>query len=300
MKRTIKIFAMLLAFSIAVVCCAACGDGLTSGGSAKGASDIQISDPEFGFVKSEEYDPDIFDIETAHKWTKLDVDSEYYLILTFDVTSMKNNDGQSLLNVDITFDALDIMDGTMEDVSTGLIEEMTFVDAGSGKYGKTTTVSFKIPPISTEPKTINMIVSLRPMQLGESHIIIGYRFDPSTTMDSADSYKLLGSDGYTKNLTIQTVQIEAPVLSVNEMGFLTWKHVKNADYYQVFETGQPLTDYTGKEVIQIAEGYAIGGDIIFNVGDSIQPGYHSFTIRACSNNPNITMSNFSNSVEYTW
>ena len=299
---------MALALALAVACFAACDNGLTRGGSAKGASDIEISDPEFGFVKAEEYDPDTFSIDTAHKWTSLDVDSQYYLILTFDVTSAQNNDGQSLLNVDITFDQLDTMDGKMEDVSTGLIEEMTFVDAGSGKLGKTTTVSFKIPPVSTQPKTINMIVQLTPMQAGESHIMIGYRFDPSTTMASADSYRLLGSDGYTKNLKIISVQIEKPQLSVDDMGTLIWNNVKNADYYLFYkgsELSEPFTDESG-EILRVdvkdengIPVFGIGDEMSVNMGDYVV-GFAEFRIRAFSNNENIIPSSFSNSVSFIW
>ena len=155
----------------------ACSGGTTAGGSATGSSDIEISDPVFGFIRAEDYDPETFDIETAAQWTTLDVDAEYYLFLTLDIAARRDNDGQSLLNINITFDALNILQGTMEDVSTGMIEEMTFQDANTGNVGKTTTVSFKIPSLSAEPKTINMIVSLQPVKVGESHIIIGYDYD---------------------------------------------------------------------------------------------------------------------------
>ena len=271
-----------------------CGEK-TAGGSAKGSSDIEISDPEFAFVKAEDYNPETFNINNAAKWTTLDVDTEYYLFLTFNVTARRDNDGQSLLDVDFTFDALNIMTGTMEDAATGMIEEMTFTDAQTGNVGKKTTVSFKIPSLSTEPKKINVLVSLKPVTVGESHIIIGYRYN--TTED----YHLLGSDGYTKNLKIKAVQIETPALNVSELGALTWKNVKNADYYCIYEAGSqnPLTDFLGEVIYIQTTGVSVGGDLYYNIGEFIS-GYHVLVIKAFSNNPNILDSNNSNAVEHIW
>lgn len=273
----------------------ACSGGTTAGGSATGSSDIEISDPVFGFIRAEDYDPETFDIETAAQWTTLDVDAEYYLFLTLDIAARRDNDGQSLLNINITFDALNILQGTMEDVSTGMIEEMTFQDANTGNVGKTTTVSFKIPSLSAEPKTINMIVSLQPVKVGESHIIIGYDYD------APSEYRLLGSDGYTKNLKIQAVKIEAPELSLTEMGSLTWQHVRNADYYCVYEAGSqnPLTDFFGDVIYITAENTSVGSPMVYNIGEYIS-GYHALVIRAFSNSSNILSSDNSNIVERVW
>ena len=273
----------------------ACSGGTTAGGSATGSSDIEISDPVFGFIRAEDYDPETFDIETAAQWTTLDVDAEYYLFLTLDIAARRDNDGQSLLNINITFDALNILQGTMEDVSTGMIEEMTFQDANTGNVGKTTTVSFKIPSLSAEPKTINMIVSLQPVKVGESHIIIGYDYD------APSEYRLLGSDGYTKNLKIQAVKIEAPELSLTEMGSLTWQHVRNADYYCVYEAGSqnPLTDFFGDVIYITAENTSVGSPMVYNIGEYIS-GYHALVIRAFSNSSNILSSDNSNIVEHVW
>lgn len=301
MKKLFKILTTVFALALAVACFAACDNGLTKGGSAKGASDIDISDPDFGFVKEEDYDPDTFNIETAHKWTVLDVDSDYYLILTFDVTAVQNNNGQSLLNVDITFDTLEVMDGTIQAASTGGMVEMTFQDAGTGKVGKTITLSFKIPSTSTQPKTINLIVGLKPMQVGESHISIAFRYDPSEEVASADSYKANGSDGKTQNLKIQAVKIDTPVLSVDAMGTLIWNHVKNADYYQIYEgsSTEPVKDYLGEVIRVSAEGMSVGAEMRKNMGE-FATGYKEYRVRAFSNNKNIEQSNFSNVVSHEW
>lgn len=298
MKKFKITFLTILILSLMLFVLGACSDGTTAGGSATGAADIEISDPEFGFIEAEDYDPENFNINTAAKWTTLNADTEYYLFITFDVTARRDNDGQSLLNVNFTFDALNIMEGTMEDVSTGMITEMVFQDAETGNIGKTTTISFKIPSLSANSKTINFIVSLKPVKVGESHIILGYDYDPS---DTGKEYRLLGSDGYTKNLKIQAVKIGTPVLNVSTLGSLNWQHVKNADYYCIYEAGgqNPLTDFMGEVIYITAKNTAVGGMLYYNIGEYIS-GYHTLVIRAFSNNSNILNSDNSNAIEHIW
>ena len=294
--KNIKRFLIVLVLSLTIFLYGCDQDnGQTKGGSATGSSDIEITDPDFAFVKAEEYDPTTFDVSKAARWTSLDVDSDYYLFLSFQVKSRRDNDGQSLLDVNFTFDALNIMEGTMEDAATGMIEEMTFTDAQTGNIGKKTTVSFKIPSLSNEPKNINVIVSLRPVTVGESHIIIGYNYNTS------EQYHILGSDGYTKNLRIKAVQIDPPTVTVTELGSLKWTHVKNADYYCIYYAGHsdPITDYEGNVIKVSSEGVKVGGELIYNIGEFVY-GYNTLIIRAFSNNPNILSSNYSNSVEYVW
>ena len=290
--KTIIAATLLAAMLLSAVGCNK-NNGTTAGGSATGSSDITVSEPVFGFISEEEYDPATSVIDTSKKWTSLNIDTSYYLFLSFDIASSRDNDGQSLLDVNITFDSLNIMEGTIEDVSTGMIENMIFTDAVTGNIGKTTTASFKIPASSAAPKTIEMIVKLRPVDVGESHIIIGYDYDPT------EDYKILGSDGYTKNLKIKEIQLDTPVLGVTDMGLLEWKHVKNADYYMIYENGEAVCDIYGEPIVIQAAGYSVGGDMRYNIGNDIV-GYHNFSLRAFSTNKNILQSNFSNIIEFNW
>ena len=291
MKRivTVLIIALMLMSLLT-----SCGDGTTPGGSASGPSDITVSDPVFGFVSEEEYE-ETGVVDMNKKITSLDVDTSYFLFMNFEISSARNNDGQSLLNVKITFDALDIMEGTIEDVSTGMISEISIENAETGKTGKQTTVSFKIPPLSSKPKAIEMIIKLKPLNVGESHIIIDYDYN------TEEECKILGSDGYTKNLKINRVQIEAPVININERGTVEWNHVKNAVYYMIYDQGSatPIKDYDGKDIVISAEGYSVGSNILFNIGEYIT-GYHSIVVRAFTNNPNIDNSDYSNAEEHMW
>ena len=292
MRKVMKT-ALLTLLIVLLVCCTTACRNTTKGGSATGSSDITVSDPVFGFISEDDYDPTTSKIDTTQKWTSLDVDTSYYLFLSFDITAARNNDGQSLLDLNITFDSLNVMDGTVEDVSTGMIESLVFTDAVTGNIGKTTTVSFNITALSTEPKKIEMIVKIRPIDVGESHIIIGYDYDPD------EEYKILGSDGYTKNLKINEVQIDSSVLSVVEPGFLSWNHVKNAEYYMIYENNQPIQNFMGEDIVIPAEGYAVGIEIVYSLTGQIF-GFHNLQIRAYSSNKNIIPSNYSNTISYTW
>ena len=289
LKSTLTILLVVL-FVCNIV---ACGNGTTKGGSATGSSDITVSDPVFGFISEEEYDPDTSVIDTSKKWTALDVDTSYYLFLSFEVTAARDNDGQSLLDLNITFDALNVMDGTIQDVSTGMSESLVFTDAVTGNVGKTTTSSFKIPARSSQPKKIEMLVKLRPVDVGESHIVIGYDYDEN------GQYKILGSDGYTKNLKINQVKIQPTTLSVIDPGVLSWNHVKNAEYYMIYENNQPVKDFKGDDIIIQTEGYSVGSQMRFSLTGQIF-GFHNLQIRAYNTNENILPSDFSNTISYTW
>jgi len=295
MKRLKYLIAAAVFLTAALLCFTSCfDDGSQTGsfgkGSKTGSSDITISEPVFGFVSEEDYDPGA-PIDTSHKWTSLNVDTAYYLFLSLDITAARDNDGQSLIDINITFDSLNIMEGTIEDVNTGIIENLIFTDAVTGNIGKTTTASFKIPASSADTKTISMTIKLRPVNVGESHIIIGYNYN------SPEDCRILGSDGYTKNLQINQVKIDTPTLEVNSMGLLLWKQPKNADYYMIYENGNPICDSSGNPIV--IEGAGFGSEVYYNIGNSIS-GYHVFSIRGFSNNKNILPSDFSNIVAHEW
>ncbi len=289
MKRLKYLITAMCLTAVLLLCCTSCFGGKKN---ATGSSDITVSEPVFGFISEDEYNADP-SADISKKRTSLDVDTAYFLFISFDITAARNNDGQSLIDINITFDSLNIMEGTIEDVNTGIIENMVFTDATTGNIGKTTTASFKIPATSSEPKKIEMVVKLRPVNVGESHIIISYNYD------SPENCKILGSDGYTKNLKINQVKIETPQLSLTNMGLLTWKNVKNAEYYMIYENGKAVCDINGKEIVIDATEYSVGSDIYYNIGEHIS-GYHFFTLKAFSTNKNILASDYSSAVERVW
>lgn len=303
MKRLNYLIITAIIAAVMLICLTSCttsattntpagnGGNNTPAATATGSSDITISEPVFGFISEDEYDPSTSVIDTSKKWTSLDVDKSYYLFLSFDINSVRNNDGQSLLDVKITFESINVMDGTIEEVGTGNVQNMKITDAGTGIEGKVSTASFKIPAFSSETKTIEMIIKLRPVNVGESLISIGYNYDSDC--------KVLGSDGYTKNLEIKPVKIATPELNVNGMGLLSWEHVNNAEFYQLYENGVEVCDENGNPIVIHATDYFVGSQIVYNIGN-IVTGYHYFTIRAFNGNPNILPSDHSNYAMHEW
>lgn len=278
------IIATAICYMVAVF--AGCSN-TTKGGSAKGSTDIHMSDPAFGFISAEIYDSaseeKSFTKDMLSKRTVLNADTEYCLFINFTLTSARNNDGQSLLKVIFTFDALNVMNGTIEDVSTGYIEDMTFQDAQTGNIGKTTTLSFKVPPLSAEPKYIEMIVRLKPVTVGESHIMFGYEYD------AGGAYKVLGTDGKTTNLKIQKVKIDTPVLEYDDtLGVISWTHVKNADYYCFYETGYsaPILGFLSDEPYYFdASNNSVGSPLAISIEYlDLSRGTHLISVKAFTNN----------------
>ena len=135
--------------------------------------------------------------------------------------------------------------------------------------------------------------------VGQSHISI--QFKPEEDQNKQTLFQVQGSTGLTKNLRIEPVKISMPVLAFNDaLNALTWKNVKNADYYCLYEAGSPdpLTDNNG-EVIYIQTGeVSVGGDMFYKISDILQ-GVHMLQVRAFSNNPNIQASDFSDMLQVT-
>lgn len=295
MKRFKRLFLTIFVLCICAFTFSACSN-TTAGGNANRSTDLDIGDPQFDFVKEEEYDEDTYVFNPNKKVNNLNVDADYFLFLTFDVNARQNNNGQSVLNVNITFDVLDVLNATVQEANTGAMVEMQYIDATTGKPGKTITLSFKVPPESAKPRKIDMTIKLKPAAAGESHIQINYDYD------APDGYRITGSDGYTKNLTINKVQIQAPVVSLTSLGTLTWNHVKNADYYYIYEssnTNTPLTDVWGEVIIIEAHDAQVGAQLSYNIREDYT-GFHIFVIKAFSDNPNITPSSISNPIENDW
>jgi hypothetical protein len=236
-----------------------------------------------------------FKTEYLNRSTKLAVDTTYYLVIQFDLTAVRDNDGQSVLNVVLTFEDLEVMKGSIEDANTGKSEEMTFTDATTGKMGKTTTLSFRVPSSTVDAKTVSLLINLAPVTLGTSHLSLEFDYD------GGEGYNLKGYvDGLTKNLTVSAVQIEAPVLTLTESNYLEWNHVKNAEYYMIYYYSDktPVKDNNGNDVVVYPTGVSVGGNVTCLITDYLYDPYE-LCIRAFnSNSNNIIPSNYSNSVNF--
>ena len=67
----------------------------------------------------------------------------------------------------------------------------------------------------------------------------------------------------------------------------------------IYENNQPIKDFMGNDIVIMADGYAVGSEIVFSLTGQIF-GFHNLQIRAYSSNKNILPSNFSNTISYTW
>lgn len=293
MKGIFKYFACLLA----AVMCVGLAAGLSAcdfagEGEAVGPSDIEISAPKYFFASAEEWEDPNFDFSTADDHRDLLVDTEYYARIDFDVTACKDNDGKRMFTIFITFDQLNVLKVTIEEVNTH-ISQTTVVDANTGQQA---SAKFRIPSARDEPKHYFIIVRMTPLVVGSSKIIIHYECDGEDFTDTANS-----SMGHTQNVDIIPVKIETPVLTYSESTCtLEWNHVKNADYYELYEgySTEPLTDFEGKVIYVNPEAITVGNKTGIDLDAYLSPGTHRIRIRAFNNNPNnIIPSDYSEILE---
>ena len=253
----------------------------------EGTSDVEIAHFDYGFIEEENYKDRETTVADTTKNQKLKVDTVYYCLMEFDVIARNLNDGTSLMNVLVKFDNLGVANGTTEEAGTGNMTEMTFTDAGTGTDSKISTLAYKIPSDPDKSKKIKILVRMLPVSIGESHISVS--FEPK----EFGEFKVLGDDGVTKNLTVERVKIEAPVIEVDRESLkVKWKHVKHADYYVIYfgEKSIKLTDFDAQYT---SVGTALEFDLSqfasivdYNVG--------TVKIQACSNSTNFQRSDFSN------
>lgn len=267
------------------------GGSSSSSGSKVETSDVDIENYDYGFMKAEDYDPNATTIADTQKYTSLDAGTDYYFILQFDIASRVDNKGTSLLTVEIELDDIDVMTGTIAE-SNGVSIPMEFVDAATGKNVLSYTTDFKIPDMADTPKTVYIIMELIPVTTGQSHIYLKL---------SADDFEIYGNDGFTKDLTINAVQLEAPVAIWTEnTGTLSWNQIKYAEYYLLYVDDEVLTDSSGNIVrIDVDSNIAVGGEVLYTRLYYYISGYHSVRVQACSTKAIFTASSYSNVVYVT-
>lgn len=302
MKRIVTLIIVL----VMLMTLTSCGEN-ENNREFKGSSDIEISDPVFNLATVEDFDKN-------GKWNlnadamKLNVDTEYYLNMSFDVEALKDNDGQSMLGVKITFDEVDILSYKMQGIGTGIYSswDSDESDSDTGKIEDVIVMSFRIPHKKSEPMTIDAKIKLKPLKAGDSQMSVNFEYNKpdGVEIDKNDpdaKYKILGSDGYTMNIEVKKVKIEAPTLRVDEMGNIRWNHVKNAVQYKIYEMGSnvPLKNKDGEDIIIEAENFSVGSEMICNIGEHLRD-VHIIHIRAFSHNASIDPSDYSNFVQHVW
>ncbi len=251
----------------------------------EGASDIEIANFDYGFIEAENYDDRNTTIADTKRSTQLSADTVYYCMIEFDVAAKKLNDGTSLVNVLVKFDNLGVANGTTEEAGTGNATEIRFTDATTGTDSKVSTLAYKIPPDPDKPKKIKILIRMQPVSIGESHISVAFE------SQLAGEFKVLGEDGFTKNLEVVRAQLEAPVITVDrETMRVKWTHVKNADYYIIFFNDKTIT------FTSVDEYTAVGSELSFDLFEfaGLGESYGDVKIQACNNSTNFIKSQYSN------
>ena len=252
----------------------------------EGTSDVEIDHFEYGFIEEDNYKDRETTIAETKRSLDIKVDTVYYCMMEFNVSARNLNDGTSLMNVLVKFDNLGVANGTTEEAGTGNATEMIFTDAGTGTDSKISTLAYKIPPDPDKPKTIRILVRLVPVTVGESHISVS--FEPA----EYGEFKILGEDGFTKNLEVKRVQIEAPVITVDRANLkVKWNHVKHADFYVVYFENKSI------EFVDVDPQYTpVGTELSFDLSQFIDLGvtYGTVKVQACTKSDNFLKSSHSN------
>lgn len=239
MKKTVKtVLSVLLALAIAL-CAVACGPSLDD---EKTGTDVDISEPDYGFVAQENFNPKAEDLLEGTKTEtemKLEVGTTYYLIIVFTLTPRQDNEGQSYFKTTAKFDNLDVLDATMQQASTSSTSVEVEHDMLEDKVTRNVQASFKISSSTEEVKKYTMIVRMVPNKVSEKS---GVQLKIDFSLDGG--YKIWGADGFTRSLDVIKGTLETPEIEYDALDWaIKWKHVKNASYYQVYDKDEKVLTF---------------------------------------------------------
>ena len=215
--------------------------------------------------------------------TDLSIDTRYTLQLSFVATATASNDGMQYFKTILTFNDINILNGSIKEAETGKQAEVTTIDSATGSTRKEIELSFKLPMEKDAQKQITILVDLIPVDVQDnSQMLVSF---------ASDDAKVLGSDGVSKKFTINAVTIGTPtLLYMNQT--LMWAHVKNATYYRFVVDGI-LTDVTID-----ASSWTVDQTITQDVGELVlQNGWPlncKIQLQACNENGNYRSSGYSN------
>lgn len=310
MKKTVKtVLSVLLALSIAL-CAVACGPSLDD---EKTGTDVDISEPDYGFIKQENFTPNAenpLEGTKNEKEVKFEVGTTYYLIIVFTLTPRQDNEGQSYFKTTAKFDNLDVLDATMQQASTSSTSVEVEHDMLEDKVTRNVQASFKIASSTEEVKKYTMIVRMVPNKASGK---TGVQLKIDFSLDGG--YKIWGADGFTRSIDIDKGTLVIPEPAYNSYdGKLRWKHVKNASYYVVYDgNDNPLMFDTGNgersEKIMVTPDIKAGEDDMYAPLDKAWvngvklSGYNEFRVKAFGkdgeNDESFYSSKFSEIVDVT-
>lgn len=239
-----------------------------------------VVDLDFGFVESSDTaDPDF---SNAQKYSSLRIDTIYFLRFEFSFIPRTTNYGDHTVDAEIIFENIDVLNGRMEEVGSGEFDELVFHD-DMGNQTKQTTVTFTLPEQKDAFKTIQILLRLTPVNAGSSYIRLRFASD-NTTLAGDDV------DGYTKNITVERMELEQPQLTVDGGSIINFIQVKNADYYKLIVDGEVLTVDNKEYIIEADKTVAPGNTCSLSLSSLLLPGTHLVGIQAFSNSANYLTS----------
>lgn len=288
MKNAIKtILSAMLAAVVALFAVACKSPDLDD---EKIGTDVDISEPDYGFVEQEQFTPNKenpLEGTKSEREVKFEVGTTYYLIITFTLTPRQANEGQSYFKTTAKFDNLDVLDATMQQASTSSTSVEVEHDMLEDKVTRNVQASFKISASTEDAKKYTMIVRMVPNKTsGKAGVQLKIEF----SLDG--NYKIWGADGFTRTIDIEKGTLAVPVAEYNSFdGALTWKHVKNASYYVVYDSSDvPLmfTDANGtrSEKIMVTPDIKPGVDDMRALLDNARidgerlSGYYELKVKA--------------------
>lgn len=253
---------------------------------------VEVNNFDYGYVYLESQG-DVIDCSNKQKYSSLEVDKKYYLCYDFELVGRKNYKENKKIKAELTFQDLNVYNGKVEETNSGSISELTFIDAGSGSQGQTTSIEFAIPNKANEKKNIQIIIAISPISIGESPISLSF---------SSDEAQIYGnsSDGFTKHIEIVKANIDTPVLTFNSaLGTLSWNHVKGAIYYKFYAGNNVIKDENDEDFKYEVDS-SIGAGMTITFYDLTEYFVGSGTIKIQAfGNANYNPSNYSNDVLVT-
>jgi hypothetical protein len=113
------------------------------------------------------------------------VNDIYYLVYSYDIISLSNNDGTHIVNLELTVESVDIIQSKLIESNSGDTSELTFYNT-SGSLSKKTTVTIILPVVENSIKNNFIIIQLKPLISGTTEV--RYVFDSSTVTFQSSEY----------------------------------------------------------------------------------------------------------------
>lgn len=250
---------------------------------------VELANVDYGFINAKQVTDDSqIAFENASKPTSFNVGENYYLIVSYSMTTREVSQGKSLINTHISFDNANFLDGfvySAQSDKTPSKNPITNADTGDKKMEL--SVANVIPDTENGNADIKIVVRLATLQFGQSYLSCGF---------DGDGLKLTGNaSGFSRMIEINKVRLSDPAISFDSFSLeLKWANIANADYYKLYVDGV-LKDGA---VYTIDEYTSDGASISWDISAFVS-GTHRVKIQAFSNSANYIISNYSNEVIVT-